>query len=86
MNNSVTLSERALALDPQNLRALDMLPVALTQRVLDQWSDDPAGDIARAEKTADVALALQPENSRAHFSKGQIYYAKRQLGPSIDGG
>jgi TolB-like protein/DNA-binding winged helix-turn-helix (wHTH) protein len=73
LNDSVTLSERALALDPQNLRALDMLPVALTQRVLNQWSDDPAGDIARAEKTADVALALQPENSRAHFSKGQIY-------------
>jgi adenylate cyclase len=83
LNDSVTLSERALALDPQNLRALDMLPVALTQRVLNQWSDDPAGDIARAEETADVALALQPENSRAHFSKGQIYYAKRQLGPSM---
>jgi adenylate cyclase len=80
LNDAVTLSARALALDPQNVRALDMLPVALTQRVLNQWSDEPAGDIARAAKTADAALALQPENSWAHFAKGQIDYAKRQLG------
>jgi TolB-like protein len=82
-NDAVTLAERALALDPQNVRALAALAGALVQRVLDRWSDDPAGDIARAEKAADAALALQPENSCAHFDKGMIYYAKRQFGPSI---
>ena len=83
LNDAVTLSERALALDPQNVDALTVLAETLVDRVLDRWSDDPAGDIARAEKTVDAALALQPENSWAHFAKGQIYFAKRQLGPSM---
>jgi adenylate cyclase len=83
MNDAVTLSERALALDPQNVRALTALTRALVSRVFDHWSDDPAGDIARAAKTIDAALALQPENSWAHYAKGQVYAVKRQWGPSI---
>ena len=82
LSDVVTLSERALALDPQNGEALAVLAETLVDRVLDRWSDDPAGDIARAEKTVDTVLALQPENSWAHFTKGEIYFAKRQLGPS----
>ena len=61
MNEAVTLSERALALDPQNARALTVLANALIDRVVDHWSDDPAGDIARADKAIDAALALQPD-------------------------
>jgi tetratricopeptide (TPR) repeat protein len=83
LNDAVTLAERALALDPQNARALTVLAVALANRVLAHWSDDPAGDIAGAEKISDAALALEPENSWAHYAKGLIYYAKRQFGPSI---
>jgi adenylate cyclase len=83
LNDAVTLSERALALDPQTVRALTVLANALVNRVIDRWSDDPADDIARAEKTVDAALALQPENPWAHFAKGQIYYTKRQFGPTI---
>jgi adenylate cyclase len=82
-NNAVALAERALALDPQNVRALTALAYALCTRAIEHWSDDPAGDIPRAEKAIDAALALQPENSRAHFVKGQTYFAKRQFGPSI---
>ena len=51
-NEAITLSERALALDPQNVRALTVLAHALYDRMEDHWSDDPAGDIARAEKTS----------------------------------
>jgi hypothetical protein len=50
LNDAVTLSERALALDPQNARALMVLANALIDRVVDQWSEDPAGDVARADK------------------------------------
>jgi class 3 adenylate cyclase/TolB-like protein len=82
-DDAVTLSERALALDPQNVRALTVLAHSLYDRVADHWSDDPAGDIARAEKTIDTALALQPENSMVHYVKGQVYAAKRQWGQSI---
>ena len=83
LNDAVTLSERALALDPQNVRALTVLSKALVLRVFNQWSDDPEGDIARAEKTVDAALALQPENSWVHHAKGQVYAVKRQWRPSI---
>jgi adenylate cyclase len=82
-NQAVTLSERALALDPQNVRGLTVLAAALLDRVTDQWSDDPAGDIARADKATDAALALQPENSLAHYVRGYLYQAKQQWGPSI---
>jgi hypothetical protein len=83
LNDAITLSERALALDPQNVRALWVLSRALTLRLGDHWSDDPAGDIARAEKTVDAALALQPENSMVHYAKGHVYVAKRQWRPAI---
>jgi adenylate cyclase len=82
-NEAVALAERALALDPQNVRALTVLATALLDRVGDQWSDDPAGDLARAEKATDAAWALQPENSSVHYVKGYLYLAKEQWGPSI---
>jgi adenylate cyclase len=83
LNEAVALAERALALDPQNVRALYVLAGALVERMFDHWSDDPAGDIARAEKTIDAALALQPDNSWVHHVKGHVYAAKRQWRPSI---
>jgi TolB-like protein len=82
-NDAVTLSERALALDPQNVRALTVLASALQVRVGDHWSDDAAGDIARAEKAADLALALAPDDTRAHEAKARVFQAKRQWGPAI---
>jgi adenylate cyclase len=77
------LFERALSLDAHNVRALIGLAGAITWRVNQFWSDDPAGDIERAEKTIDEALALQPFNSSAHGWKSLILYAKRQWGPAI---
>ena len=83
LNDAVTLSERALALDPQNVRALTVLANALIDRVVDQWSDDPAGDIARADKASDAALGLQPDDSWAHSSKAWVLFAKRQWEPAV---
>jgi TolB-like protein/Tfp pilus assembly protein PilF len=82
-NEIVTLCERALALDPQNVLALTDLANALVNRAISLWSDDPAGDMARAEKAGDAALALQPEYVWAHYAKGKIYVKKRQIGPAI---
>jgi adenylate cyclase len=83
LQDAVTLSERALALDPQNARALMVLANALIDRIVDQWSDDPAGDIARADKASDAALALQPDDSWAHSSKAWVFFAKRQWQPAV---
>jgi TolB-like protein/class 3 adenylate cyclase/tetratricopeptide (TPR) repeat protein len=82
-NDAVTLSERALALDPQNVRALTVLTNALLDRVVDQWSEDPAGDVSRAEKAIDAALNIQPDDSLAHSSKAWVFFAKRQWGPAV---
>jgi len=87
INEALRLSERALALDPQNVRALTVLAGALLDRVTDNmWSDNPASDIARAEKAIDAALALQPENSSVHYMKAYLYQAKQQWGPMITEG
>jgi TolB-like protein/class 3 adenylate cyclase len=83
VNDAVTLSERALVLDPQNVRAQTVLANALIDRVVDQWSDDPAGDVARADKASDTALALQPDDSWAHSSKAFVLFAERQWKPAI---
>jgi class 3 adenylate cyclase/TolB-like protein len=80
---SIALFERALALDPQNVSAMEGLTSALNDRVANLFSEDRAGDLARAEKTIDAALALQPDNSSAHDVKGWVYFWKRQFGPAL---
>jgi adenylate cyclase len=79
----IDLSERALALDPQNESALVDLAFALNDRVTNMWSDDPAGDIARTEKLVDSALALQPDDARAHMAKAQVFFNKHQWRAAI---
>jgi class 3 adenylate cyclase/TolB-like protein len=83
LNEAVTLSERALALDPQNVRALTVLADALISRVIDDWSDYPASDTARTEKVIDAGLALEHDSSRLHGQKGWLFFVKRQWGSMI---
>ena len=83
MYDAATLFDRALALDPQSVPAMNGLAEALTWRVNMNWSDDRAGDITRAEETINRALSLQPHNSVAHSKKGYLFHAKRQWGPAI---
>jgi len=80
---AIDLNERALALDPQNEPAMVNLAFVLTDRAGNLWSDDPAGDIARAEKLSDSALALQPDDAWAHMAKSQVFFSKRQWKAAI---
>ena len=82
-SDRIELYERALALDPQNEPAMLGLSFALSQRVNALWSEDPAGDTARAEKLADSALALQPNDALAHNAKAMVFFAKRQWKAAI---
>jgi tetratricopeptide (TPR) repeat protein len=82
-HDALTLFERALALDPQNVSALIGLNASLIWRVNLNWSDDRAGDIARAEEAIDRALTLQPHNSTALHQKGWVLHAKGQWGPAF---
>jgi adenylate cyclase len=83
-NDVIDLSERALALDAQNEPAMVRLAIALSDRVTNRWTEDPAGDLARADKVADSALTLQPDDAWAHFAKADVFFAKRQYGPAIE--
>jgi TolB-like protein len=79
----IDLCERALALNPQNEQAMVELANALFVRVLLLWSDDPSGDVARADKLTDSALALRPDDAWAHLAKSNVWVAKRQWGAAI---
>jgi tetratricopeptide (TPR) repeat protein len=79
----IDLGERALALDPQNEPAMVDLSLALNDRVANLWSDDAARDTVRAEKLANSALALQPDDTRAHMAMAQVFFAKQQWKAAI---
>jgi tetratricopeptide (TPR) repeat protein len=80
---AISLYERALALDPRSVEAQSMLAAALTARLLDQFSDSPAADIARAEGLAGQALAVSPRNPLAHYAKGQVLRAQQRFEEAI---
>jgi adenylate cyclase len=80
---SISLFERALALDPQSVEAQSFLASALTARVLDNMTDTAAADIRRAERLAEQALAASPRNSLAHYAKGQVRRAQRRHDEAI---
>jgi len=68
--------ERALALDPRSTMAQSLLARQLAIRVVDQLTETPAGDIARAEKLIRDALAASPSSLSAHYAKGTLLRAQ----------
>jgi adenylate cyclase len=82
-NDAIAMLERALALDPKYEPAVSGLANALQARVSAGWSDDPAGDLERAQKTADAALALRPHDAWAHMAKAWIFEHKHEYRSAI---
>ena len=70
------LCEQALAIDPNNVRALMALPVKFLVRVLLGVSDDPKGDTRRADQLVSKALALAPDWTWTHLQKGSVLRAQ----------
>ncbi len=82
-DEAIAMFERALALDPKDAPAMTGLATALFARPYAGWSEDPAADIARADKMADAALALRPDDSEAHFVKALLFERKSQMREAI---
>jgi TolB-like protein len=82
-SEEISLFERALALDPGSVEAQSLLAGALSGRVLDQMSDAPAADIARAEGLSRQALAVSPQSPLAHLAKGQVLRAQGRYKEAI---
>jgi tetratricopeptide (TPR) repeat protein len=66
------LCEQALAIDPNNVRALTQFGWKFFQPVQSGVSGDPKGDLERADELASKALALDPDWAWPHVLKGNI--------------
>ena len=72
------LCEHALAIDPNNVRALTVLGFKFLWPAMLGLSGDPKGDLERADELASKALALDPDEVWAHTNKGWILLAQRR--------
>jgi TolB-like protein/cytochrome c-type biogenesis protein CcmH/NrfG len=79
----ITLYERALALDPDSQKVQSFLAWQLAARVLDQMTNAPASDLARAETLADRALTALPRTALAHYAKAQVLRAQQRFEEAI---
>jgi TolB-like protein/lipopolysaccharide biosynthesis regulator YciM len=66
------LCEQALAIDPNNVRALMVLGVRFFVPALLGVSGDPKGDLGRADEWESKALALDPDYAWARDLKGGV--------------
>jgi TolB-like protein len=80
---SISLFERALALDPRCIEAQSLLACQLMARVINGSADSAAADIARAEALAEQALVASPLSLLPHFAKGQVLRAQRCFAEAI---
>jgi adenylate cyclase len=80
---SISLYERALALDPTSIEAQSYLAIYLAARAIDGVTDSAAADIVRAEGFAEQALAASPRSLIAHNAKGQVLRAQGRYDEAI---
>src|ERR1700722_12194398 len=66
------LCEQALAIDPNNVRAMTQLGWKFFQPAQSGVSGDPKGDLERADELVSKALALDPDWTWPHVLKGNI--------------
>lgn len=80
---AIRLYEAALARDPASLQAKGQLAQTLAGRALDQLSDTPAADLARAEALVAEVLMAAPRDPIAHFAKAQALRAQSRFEAAI---
>jgi TolB-like protein/Flp pilus assembly protein TadD len=68
--------EQALAIDPNNVRALTVLGVKFFISAILGVSGDAKGDLERADELESKARALDPDYTWPHMNKGSILRAK----------
>ncbi len=66
------LCEQALAIDPNNSRALRILGLKFLNLAQSGASSDSKGDLERADELESKALALDPDSNWSHVYKGSI--------------
>jgi len=79
----IALYEQALALDPQSVETQSRLTITLIGRVLNNMTDTPAADLARAEALAQQASAASPHSDLVHGARGLVFRAQRRYAEAI---
>jgi adenylate cyclase len=79
VNEVLGYFERALQLDPGHTGAKIGLAQALIDRFMWLGGGDEAVDIPRAEALVASALSAEPNNASAHFTKANLFTAKKQF-------
>ena len=77
------LCERALEIDPNNVRALSILAEKFATRVTSMQSIDREADIRRADQLASRALAVDPNSYHAHQARARVLLAQRRAEEAI---
>jgi len=77
------LCERALQIDPDNVRALSILAERFATRVIMKQSIDREADTRRANELASRALAVDPNSYHAHQAKARVLLAQRRIEEAI---
>ena len=77
------LCDQALAIDPNNVRALMALPVKFNARLGLGVSSDPKGDLERADQLASRAVALAPDWTWTYSNKGAVLRVQGRPGEAI---
>jgi adenylate cyclase len=70
--------ERALDVDPNNIRALSVLVEKFATRVTAMQSTDRETDLRRADELASRALVIDPNSYHAHQARARVLLAKRR--------
>jgi TolB-like protein/cytochrome c-type biogenesis protein CcmH/NrfG len=77
------LCERAVGLDPNNVRALSILAEKFATRLTTMQSTDCEADVRRAEELVSRALAIDPDSYQAHHAKARILVAQKRAEEAI---
>jgi TolB-like protein/Tfp pilus assembly protein PilF len=72
------LCERALEIDPDNVRALSILAEKFATQVTMTQSINREADIRRADELASRALSIDPNSYHAHQAKARVLLAQRR--------
>jgi adenylate cyclase len=72
------LCERALEIDPRNVRALAIMADKYASLVANLQSTDRQADIREADELVSRVLAIDPSNYVAHWVKAKILYTQKR--------
>lgn len=77
------LCKRALATDPNNVRALAILAEKTTMRVTGMQSIDRDADVKRSEALVARALSADPNSYHAHHAKARLLVAQKRADEAL---